>query len=56
MWIWQQQEWPDFVWDHIRINPLLRQIQFNQGLLLGKIGTESVSQWTLDTMIANIVH
>jgi Fic family protein len=56
MWMWQQQEWPDFVWDHIRINPLLRQIQFNQGLLLGKIGSESVSQWTLDTMIANIVH
>ncbi|WP_434930735.1 Fic family protein [Shewanella sp. HL-SH5] len=56
MWIWQQQEWPDFVWDQTRINPLLRQIQFNQGLLLGKIGTESASQWTLDTMIANIVY
>ncbi len=56
MWIWQQQQWPDFVWDNIRISALLRQIQFNQGLLLGKIGSESASQLTLDTMLANIVH
>jgi Fic family protein len=56
MWIWQQQEWPEFVWDNARISALLRQIQFNQGLLLGKIGSEYASQWTLDTMLANIVH
>ncbi|WP_351125694.1 DUF4172 domain-containing protein, partial [Shewanella sp. T24-MNA-CIBAN-0130] len=31
MWIWQQQEWPEFVWDNARISALLRQIQFNQG-------------------------
>ena len=58
MWIWQQADWPHFKWNENEISPLLRQLHFNQGLLLGNYGslvTDS-QQVTLDTLLANIIH
>ena len=56
MWIWQQPEWPDFHWDDRLLAPLLRQMHFNQGLLLGRMNLEDPQQATLDTLLANIIH
>jgi Fic family protein len=56
MWIWQQADWPDFRWDSDKIAELLRQIHFNQGLLLGKLDKDPSTQITLDTLLANIIH
>ncbi len=56
MWIWQQPKWPDFEWDNKVVAPLLREVHFNQGLLLGRMGLEDQQQATLDTLLANIVH
>ncbi|MEC4727176.1 Fic family protein [Shewanella sp. D64] len=56
MWIWQQADWPDFSWDSRKIAPLLRQVNFNQGLLTGKLNREPSTQITLDTLLANIIH
>ena len=56
MWIWQQPTWPNFHWDNKTLAPLLREIHFNQGLLLGRMGLEDLQQTTLDTLLANIVH
>lgn len=56
MWIWQQPAWPDFHWNNTVISPLLREVHFNQGLLLGRMGLENQQQATLDTLLANIVH
>lgn len=58
MWIWQQDNWPHFMWDKNTIEPMVRQIRLNQGILLGKITSQSQDQKQsmLDTLLANIVH
>ncbi len=58
MWIWQQAKWPTFNWRSEEVEPLLRKVRFNQGVLLGKMtAIESDTQRTiLDTLLANIVH
>jgi len=56
MWIWQQHDWPQFSFDADAISPLLRQVHFNQGHLLGQVGGEGVEQATLDALLASIVY
>ncbi|MFC3034146.1 Fic family protein [Pseudoalteromonas fenneropenaei] len=58
MWIWEQDEWPNFSWDKDRIEPKLRDVRLHQGVLLGKMlcQTENHKQSMLDTLLANIVH
>ncbi|EKO3904960.1 Fic family protein [Vibrio fluvialis] len=58
MWIWQQDNWPHFRWDKNTIEPMVRQTRLNQGILLGKITSQSQDQKQsmLDTLLANIVH
>ncbi|EKO3374397.1 Fic family protein [Vibrio fluvialis] len=58
MWIWQQDNWPHFMWDKNTIEPMVRQTRLNQGILLGKITSQSQDQKQsmLDTLLANIVH
>lgn len=58
MWIWQQQNWPNFTWDHAALAPLLRELSYNHGLLVGRMGVQSAhqKQQALDTLLANIIH
>ncbi len=58
MWLWQRETWPNFSWDKQVINPILRQVRLNQGVLLGKVGAQTAdqNQTMLDTLLANIVH
>jgi len=56
MWIWQQHDWPKFSFDTDAISPLLRQVHFNQGHLLGQVGGEGAEQATLDALLASIVY
>lgn len=58
MWIWQQQDWPNFTWDEKQLAPLLRELCFNQGVLVGRMGAQSMQQkqQALDTLLANIIH
>ncbi|MGR5244918.1 Fic family protein [Vibrio sp. PNB23_22_6] len=58
MWIWQQSNWPQFSWDRSVVEPLLRQTRLNQGILLGKMTSQSQDkkESMLDTLLANIVH
>ncbi|ATC88379.1 Fic family protein [Pseudoalteromonas arctica] len=58
MWIWQQQNWPNFTWDAAALAPLLRELSYNQGLLVGRMGVQSAQQkqQALDTLLANIIH
>lgn len=58
MWIWQQDNWPHFMWDKNTIEPMVRQTRLSQGILLGKITSQSQDQKQsmLDTLLANIVH
>ncbi|CCQ10102.1 Fic family protein [Pseudoalteromonas luteoviolacea B = ATCC 29581] len=58
MWIWEQDEWPNFAWDKSRIVPKLRDVRLHQGGLLGKMlcQTKNYKQSMLDTLLANIVH
>jgi Fic family protein len=63
MWIWQQPDWPGrqqealqvFRYDHVVLSPLLRELHFFQGVLLGKMGFQDNPQAALDTMLANIL-
>jgi len=56
MWIWQQHDWPKFSFDADTLAPLLRQVHFNQGQLLGKQGGAGSEQATLDTLLASIIY
>ncbi|OBP14147.1 cell filamentation protein Fic [Rheinheimera sp. SA_1] len=63
MWIWQQPDWPSqlhaglkvFRYDDAALAPMLRQLHFLQGMLLGKMGIQQNQQAALDTMLANIL-
>ena len=57
-WIWQQADWPNFHWKDELIQPLLRQVRMQQGILLGKYGAidEAVTiETALDTLLQNII-
>jgi Fic family protein len=57
-WIWQQSDWPHFHWQEERIQPLLRRVRLQQGILLGKTGAlyEAFSYATaLETLLQNII-
>lgn len=56
MWIWQQNTWPDFYWQHEPLSPLLRDIRFLQGKLYGSSQLIDSQQTTLDTLLANIIY
>ncbi len=58
MWIWQQDNWPNFTWDKKVIDPKLRDIRFHQGILLGKMSSQpkDQKQSMLDTLLANILY
>lgn len=59
MWIWQEADWPNFTWQSDVLAPLLREVHFNQGLLLGRMSHQSKDEalnTTLDTLLANIIH
>lgn len=55
-WIWQQPEWPDFVWDS-SVAPLTRDIRKQIGQLQGKASVldESGQEQMLDTLLSNIL-
>lgn len=63
MWIWQQPDWPSqqqvglqaFRYDEAALAPMLRELHFLQGVLLGKMGVHENQQAALDTMLANIL-
>ena len=63
MWIWQQADWPGlqqeassaFRYDLSLLSPMLRELHFLQGLLLGKMGVQANQQAALDTMLANVL-
>ncbi len=57
-WIWQQQDWPNFHWEEAQVEPLLRQVRLQQGVLLGKMGTIDPSlseEAALDALLQNII-
>ena len=58
MWIWNEQNWPNFTWQNALVNPLLRKVQLNQGILLGKMAMVGVDPKSieLDTLLANILN
>jgi len=63
MWIWQQSDWPGrqqevspaFRYDLAELSPMLRELHFLQGLLLGKMGVQANEEAALDTMLANVL-
>lgn len=57
-WIWQQPDWPDFIWQAERLTPLLRECVQAQGQLMGMAGSVSNAlgaQAELDALLQNIV-
>jgi len=58
LWIWQQAAWPDFHWQEVALQPLLRELHRTLGVLLGRAGShvETASpQAQLDTLLQNII-
>jgi Fic family protein len=57
-WIWEQTEWPHFVWKQDELAGLLRETISIQGQLMGKAeaaGDDFNRQSALDTLLQNIV-
>lgn len=57
-WIWQQPDWPWFLWQADALAPLLRACQQSQGRLLGMTGViagDAQAQGELDTLLQNII-
>lgn len=57
-WIWQQPDWPHFHWQDELIQPKLRSVRLNQGILLGRTGAicdELSLETALDTLLQNII-
>lgn len=57
-WIWQQDEWPNFYWKDAQIQPLLRRVHVQQGMLLGKmdaIHDDRVIESELDNLLQSLI-
>lgn len=57
-WIWEQPDWPHFVWKQDELAGLLRETIQIQGQLMGKAeaaGDDFNRQSTLDTLLQNII-
>lgn len=59
-WIWQHDEWPNFCWQDRQLQPRLRQVHRNLGLLQGlhsSVHSTTVAHQThvLDTLLANLI-
>lgn len=57
-WIWQQADWPEFGWDHARVEPLLREAHTKLGVLLGRAGNVAErldNAAALDALLQNII-
>ena len=58
MYIWENKEWPHFVWDEHQISELLLKVRHQQGRLLGMaetLGFDVKSPVMLDAMTADII-
>ncbi|MCK5819345.1 MAG: Fic family protein, partial [Psychromonas sp.] len=58
MWIWKDKNWPMFTWKEAVITPLLRELQTNQGILIGKMEPigDDPNHVDLDTLLVNILN
>lgn len=57
-WIWQQADWPEFRWNHEQVQPLLREVHTNLGILLGRAGSagdDLDAATALDALLQNII-
>lgn len=57
-WIWQQKDWPHFSWEQARIDPLLRDVRMQQGIVIGRMGSlddDIIRETALDTLLQNIM-
>ena len=57
-WIWQNSDWPEFYWQEEAVLPLLRNVRFSLGILLGKASTtqgEKEEASALNTLLENII-
>ena len=55
-WIWQTNNWTNFIWEDEIILPKTRQIHQKIGILLGQSQHDlAKEQFTLDTLLANLV-
>jgi len=58
-WVWQQPDWPNLHWQDEKVQPLLRDVRLEQGVLLGKVGAMDGDVFNkksaLDTLLQNII-
>ncbi|WOG30247.1 Fic family protein [Endozoicomonas sp. 8E] len=58
LWIWQNKDWPQFHWQEEAVLPLLREVRFSLGVLLGKASAtqcDKAEASALDTLLENII-
>ena len=58
MWIYDKEEWPNFIWDHRALASLLGEARYRQGRLLGKmeaLGFPIRQEASLNILTADVV-
>ena len=58
MYIYQLNEWPNFIWDKERLSNLLSNLRYSQGCLLGKmnsLGFDLQEESTLQTLTQDVI-
>lgn len=58
MWVYEHQNWPDFIWDARKLASKLADIRHRQGRLLGKmegLGFELKREASLNTLTSDVV-
>ena len=58
MWIYQSKQWPNFTWDNKKLIPILSDVRYKQGLLLGRIidlGFDIKKSATLETLTNDVI-
>lgn len=55
MWLWQQQDWPNFTWRQNELQSRLWELQFRLGILLGSSEVSGDEEQALDILLANLI-
>ena len=58
-WIWEQNDWPNFTWNHDKVSSICREIAFCMGSLDARAGVTEKNEslaTELDSILKNILH
>ena len=59
MYLHERENWTNFVWDNVKLSPILASVRHLQGRLLGRmesLGFDFIERATLESLILDVVY